>query len=178
VHPVRYTTANDVTIAYQVVGGGDVDLIVALGAVTNLDVNREEPAFDRFLNRLGSFSRLILFDKRGVGLSDRVEDGAALEERMDDLRAVMDAAGSAQAVVLGISEGASASALFAVTHPGRTKALILYGAGPICPGAPDDPDSFPARSKSWATTLPGWLCTCVSEFSHWRRRAKSSHPAR
>ena len=142
-HPVRYTTANGVTIAYQVVGEGDVDLIAALGSFTHLDVLWEEPSVANFLNRLASFSRLILFDKRGVGLSDRVEDGAALEERMDDLRAVMDAAGSDQAVVFGVSEGASASALFAATHPNRVKALILYGAGPICPGALDDPDSQP-----------------------------------
>jgi class 3 adenylate cyclase len=145
VHPVRYTTASNVTIAYQVVGDGDVDLIAALGSVTHLDVIWEEPAFAGFLNRLASFSRLILFDKRGVGLSDRVEDGAALEERMDDLRAVLDAAGSARAVVFGISEGASASALFAATHPDRTKALVLYGLGPVCPGRLDDPGSAPTE---------------------------------
>jgi len=136
-----YATSQGVTVAYQVVGDGDVDLIAALGIITHLDVNWEEPSFARFLNGLASFSRLILFDKRGVGLSDRVEDGAALEERMDDVRAVMDAAGSARCVVFGISEGACASALFAATFPERTKALILYGAGPLCPGPLEEPAS-------------------------------------
>jgi class 3 adenylate cyclase len=139
VHPVRYATSQGVTVAYQVVGDGGVDLIAALGIVTHLEVNWEEPSFARFLNGLASFSRLILFDKRGVGLSDRVEDGAALEERMDDIGAVMDAAGSARSVVFGISEGACASALYAATFPERTKALVLYGAGPLCPGRLEEP---------------------------------------
>ena len=156
-HAVRYATSQGVTVAYQVVGDGDVDLIAALGIVTHLDVNWEEPSLARFLNGLASFSRLILFDKRGVGLSDRVEDGAALEERTDDIRAVMDAAGSARSVVFGISEGACASALFAATFPERTKALILYGAGPLCPGPLEEPASAaPAVSEEDSRLQGEW----------------------
>jgi class 3 adenylate cyclase len=143
VQPIRYaTTSDDVTVAYQVAGGGDVDLIAALGIVTHLEVNWEEPAFARFLSKLASFSRLVLFDKRGVGLSDRVGDGAVLEERMDDVRAVMDAAGSARAVVFGISEGAAASILFAATFPERTKALVVYGSDVRNGWHEDDPASL------------------------------------
>src|SRR5438067_5274206 len=97
------------------------------GFVTNRHVVWEEPSYRRFVERLGSFARLILFDKRGTGLSDRVQAGT-LEERMDDVRAVMDAVGSEEAALLGISEGGPMSILFAATYPRRTTALILCGA--------------------------------------------------
>src|SRR3954466_14315957 len=124
---IRYAENGDVHIAYQVVGDGPLDLVCVMGAITNLNVLWDYPEYRRFCERLASFSRLILFDKRGMGLSDRVRVGT-LEERMDDVRAVMDAAGSESAVLLGVSEGGPMSMLFAATHPERTRALILAGA--------------------------------------------------
>ena len=126
----RYAKAADgVHIAYQVVGDGPVDLVFVMGWASNIEAMWEEPNFARFLNRLASFSRLILFDKRGVGLSDRVPDAnlPSLETRMDDVRAVMDAAVSERAVVFGVSEGGPMAILFAATFPDRTIALLLFG---------------------------------------------------
>jgi class 3 adenylate cyclase len=125
----RYAKSGDYSIAYQVVGKGSVDLVLVLGFVSHIENAWEDPDFARFLNRLASFTRLILFDKRGTGLSDRVpvQNLPSLEERMDDVRAVMDAAGSQSAALLGISEGGPMSMLFATTYPDRVQALILYG---------------------------------------------------
>jgi pimeloyl-ACP methyl ester carboxylesterase/DNA-binding CsgD family transcriptional regulator len=123
----RYARSGDVSIAYQVVGDGPLDLVFVMGWVSHLDYFWEGPSAG-FLTRLASFSRLILFDKRGTGLSDRVSEMPSLEQRMDDVRAVMDAAGSARAALIGISEGAAMCALFAATYPGRTAALVMYGA--------------------------------------------------
>jgi pimeloyl-ACP methyl ester carboxylesterase len=131
VRPVtRYARSGDVSIAYQVVGDGPLDLVFVSGWVSHLDHMWEEPSFARFLRRLASFSRLILFDKRGTGLSDRVpvSDLPTLEERMDDVRAVMDAAGSERAALLGHSEGGPMCLLFAATYPDRTVALALIGS--------------------------------------------------
>jgi pimeloyl-ACP methyl ester carboxylesterase len=124
---VCYAESGDVNIAYQVVGDGPIDLVFVAGAITNLEVLWEDPDYRRFCERLGAFSRLLLFDKRGMGLSDRVRVGT-LEERMDDVRAVMDAAGSESAALMGVSEGGPLSMLFAAAHPERTRALILCGA--------------------------------------------------
>ncbi len=125
----RYARSGDVNIAYQVVGEGLLDLVFVMGWVTHLDYFWEEPSFARFLRRLASFSRLILFDKRGTGLSDRVPlaELPTLEQRMDDVRAVMDAAGSKRAALFGVSEGGPMCALFAATYPERTSALVMYG---------------------------------------------------
>ena len=126
----RYAkTADGVHIAYQVLGDGPVDMVFVMGWVTNVEAMWDEPGFARLLDRLASFSRLILFDKRGVGLSDRVPEDRLpdLETRMDDVRAVMDAVGSERAVVFGVSEGGPMSMLFAATYPERTIALVLYG---------------------------------------------------
>lgn len=125
----RYADSGGVNIAYQVVGNGPLDLVFVMGWVSNLDYFWEEPSFARFLNRLASFSRLILFDKRGTGLSDRVPEAElpTLEQRMDDVRAVMDAVGSPRAALMGISEGGPMCALFAATYPERTTALIIVG---------------------------------------------------
>jgi len=123
-----YAPNGGVSIAYQVVGDGPFDLVLVPGSVSNVEYSWEEAASARFLSRLASFSRLILFDKRGTGLSDRSVSIATLEERMDDVRAVMDAAGSASAAVVGYSEGGPMSALFAATYPERTTALVLYGS--------------------------------------------------
>ncbi len=126
----RYAKSGDVHIAYQVVGNGLLDLVFLPGWITHVELAWEDPAEARFLRRLASFTRLIVFDKRGIGLSDRVpvEQLPILEERMDDVRAVMDAAGSKRATLFGVSEGGPISALFAATYPERTAALILYGS--------------------------------------------------
>ena len=123
---VRYARSGDVHIAYQTLGSGDVDVVYVMGWLTNLQTYWEEPSYRRFMQRLASFTRLILFDKRGMGLSDHTAIGT-LEERMDDVRAVMDAVGSERAVLMGISEGAPLSMVFAATHPDRTAGLIFVG---------------------------------------------------
>jgi pimeloyl-ACP methyl ester carboxylesterase len=126
----RYAKSGDVNIAYQVVGDGPIDLVWVPGFISHVEVGWEDPSFARFFQRLASFSRLILFDKRGTGLSDRVsvKELSTLEQRMDDVRAVMDAVGSERAALLGYSEGGPMCALFAATYPERTSALVLYGA--------------------------------------------------
>ncbi len=124
----RYAKSGAVNIAFQVVGDGPFDLVFAPGFVSNVEFGWEEPTLEKFYGRLASFCRLIIFDKRGTGLSDRVSGVPDLETRMDDVRAIMDAAGSERAAVLGYSEGAAMAALFAATYPERTPALILYGA--------------------------------------------------
>ncbi|HEX6663791.1 MAG TPA: adenylate/guanylate cyclase domain-containing protein [Gaiellaceae bacterium] len=125
--PIRYAQNGDVHIAYRVVGDGPLDLMLVAGAITNLDVLWEMPDYRRFCEELASFSRLILFDKRGMGLSDRVRLGT-LEERMDDVRAILDDVGSKSASLMGSSEGGPMSILFAATYPERTRALVLCGA--------------------------------------------------
>ncbi len=127
---VRYTRSGDVNIAYQIVGSGEIDLVFVMGWVSHLDWFWKEPSFARFLMRLASFARLILFDKRGTGLSDRVpyDQLPSLEQRMDDVRAVMDAAGSENAILLGVSEGGPMCSLFAATYPQKTLALVMIGS--------------------------------------------------
>jgi class 3 adenylate cyclase len=126
----RYARSGSVSIAYQVVGGGPRDLVFVGGWVSHLESGWDEPLLARFRRRLASFSRLILFDKRGTGMSDRVPDAnlPTLEQRMDDVRAVMDAAGSERAALFGQSEGASMAILFAATYPERTTAVVTFGA--------------------------------------------------
>lgn len=124
----HYARSGDVGIAYQTIGEGSADLVVAFPFVSHLDLLWESPTQAHFVRRLGSFARVIVFDRRGVGLSDPVGGAATLEERMDDVRAVMDAAGSERAALLGMSEGATMSMLFAATYPERTSALVLWGA--------------------------------------------------
>jgi pimeloyl-ACP methyl ester carboxylesterase len=135
----RYTKSGDINIAYQVVGSGPRDLILVPGWVSNVEVFWEEPAVARFLGRLASFSRLILFDKRGTGLSDRLGELPNLETRMDDVRAVMDAVGSERAALCGYSEGGVMCALFAATYPARTSGLIMIGSYARLKPAPDHP---------------------------------------
>ena len=124
----RYAQSGDASIAYQVIGDGPVDLVLVWGTMSHVELFWEDPFTSYFLERLASFSRLILFDKRGCGLSDRFSNQPTLEDRMDDVRAVMDAVGSERAVIFGESEGGPMSILFAATYPGRTVALVLYGA--------------------------------------------------
>ena len=125
--PIRYARSGDVNIAYQVTGDGPFDLVLVPGFFSHLEIDWEHPVHARFLERLGSFARLIRFDKRGTGLSDRGVGLPDLETRMDDVRAVMDAVGSEQAALFGYSEGGPMSILFAATYPERTRALVLYG---------------------------------------------------
>jgi pimeloyl-ACP methyl ester carboxylesterase/class 3 adenylate cyclase len=124
----EYAKSGDLHIAYQVTGGGPLDLVFVPGFVSHLEYQWEHPWSARFLERLGSFSRLIRFDKRGTGLSDRAGGIPTLEQRMDDVRAVMDAVGSPRAALFGVSEGGPMSLLFAATYPQRTSALVLYGS--------------------------------------------------
>ena len=135
----RYAKSGGVSIAYQVVGDGPIDLVLVPGWVSNLDVFWEEPRLARLLTRLASFSRLILFDKRGTGLSDRVSDMPSLETRMDDVRAVMDAVGSQRAALFGYSEGGAMCILFAATYPDRASALIMGGSFARRTSTPDYP---------------------------------------
>jgi pimeloyl-ACP methyl ester carboxylesterase/class 3 adenylate cyclase len=124
----RYAKSGDVHIAHQVFGSGPVDVLVVWGTFSHVELMWDAPGMGRFLNRLGRFARVIHLDKRGTGLSDAIQGIPTLEERMDDVRAVMDAVGSERAFILGESEGGPMSALFAATYPERTLGLILYGA--------------------------------------------------
>jgi len=157
---VRYARSGEVNIAYQVLGEGPIDLVYVMGWVSHLEAFWMDPAQERFFRRLASFSRLILFDKRGTGLSDRVAINhlPTLEERMDDVRAVMDAVGSKQAALFGVSEGGPMCALFSATYPQRTSALIMYGSyakrvwDPEYPWAPT-----PEERQHWYDLLEqGW----------------------
>ena len=123
----KYARSGNVRIAYQVTGEGPIDVVWAPGTVSHLDLAWERPQSIQFIERWSSFCRLIRFDKRGTGMSDRPTEAATLEERIDDIRAVMDAAGSRQAAIFGVSEGGSMACLFAATYPQRTRALILWG---------------------------------------------------
>ena len=133
----RYATSGDVSIAYQVAGDGPFDVVLVPGFLSHVELGWKVPVAARTREQLVTFSRLILFDKRGTGMSDRIAGVATLEERMDDVRAVMDAAGSARAAILGVSEGAPMSLLFAATYPERTAALVLWGGMARTMWAPD-----------------------------------------
>jgi class 3 adenylate cyclase len=146
----RYAkTADGIHIAYQVFGDGPVDILFVMGWVTHIEKMWTEPRFARFYTRLASFGRVMLFDKRGVGLSDRVSEDRlpSLEVRMDDARAVMDAVGSERAVVLGVSEGGPMAMLFAATYPERTIGLVVYGTSACWNNAQDYPWSVPGEDR-------------------------------
>jgi pimeloyl-ACP methyl ester carboxylesterase len=125
--PIRYARSGEVNIAYQVTGDGPFDLVFIPGFFSHLEIDREHPANAHLLDRLAAFARLIVFDKRGTGLSDRDVGLPDFETRMDDIRAVMDAARSESAAIFGYSEGGPMSVLFAATFPQRLRALVLYG---------------------------------------------------
>jgi pimeloyl-ACP methyl ester carboxylesterase len=166
----RYAKSGDAHIAYQVVGEGPFDLVYVPGWVSNVEVVWQHPKSARFLERLASFSRLILFDKRGTGMSDRVPNDRlpTLEQRMDDVRAVLDAVGSETAAVLGHSEGGSMACLFAATYPERTRALVLTGV-------------FAKRIRSddypWAPTFEDRMATIESVEEEWARGIDISYYA-
>jgi pimeloyl-ACP methyl ester carboxylesterase len=124
----RYAKSGDVHVAYQVFGEGPVDVIAVLPFVSNIETFWDEPELARWPRYLGGRVRLTMFDKRGTGMSDRVGALPGMDERMDDVRAVMDAAGIQRAALWGMSEGGPLAALFAATYPDRCRALVLYGA--------------------------------------------------
>jgi pimeloyl-ACP methyl ester carboxylesterase len=157
----RYAQSGDVNIAYQVTGEGTRDLVYVPGWVSNVEMMWEEPAMARFLDRLASFSRLILFDKRGTGLSDRASNNElpTLEQRMDDVRAVLAAVGSERAALFGHSEGGNMCALFAATYPERTAALITLG----CFAKRRDPDD----DYPWAPTAENREATTADVEQNW-----------
>ncbi len=179
----RYARSGSVTIAYQVIGDGPTDLVLSPGFVSNLELNWEEPSLARYYRRLASSRRLIIYDKRGTGLSDRVADLPLLEERIDDVRAVMDAAGLARAALMGVSEGGPMSILFAATYPERVTALILYGAAARSAWAPDYPwastdaqfqEGLEAMEREWGHTvnLARWAPSRADDeqFARWFAR--------
>jgi pimeloyl-ACP methyl ester carboxylesterase len=139
----RYARSGDNYVAYQIMGEGPFDLVHVPGFISHLDLQMEAPLSSNFFRRLSSFCRLIRFDKRGTGLSDRTGPIPTIEDRMDDVRAVMDAAGSERAALCGFSEGGPMSIVFAATYPQRTSALILYGTYARRAWAPDN---------AWGTT--------------------------
>jgi class 3 adenylate cyclase len=137
----KYARSGGTHVAYQVSGSGAFDIVMVPGWISHLELQWEQDSYRRFMERLGSFARVIRFDKRNMGLSDRVGDTMPpLEDRMDDVRAVMDAAGSERAALLGISEGGALAIMFAASYPERVTALVLAGAGARLAYAPDYPD--------------------------------------
>jgi pimeloyl-ACP methyl ester carboxylesterase len=140
---VSFVQSGDVSIAYQVVGDGPLDIVLVHGWVCSFQPGWERPELARFYERLAGMGRLILFDKRGTGLSDRIAGIAPLEERMDDLRAVLDAVGSERAAILGVSEGGAMSALYAATYPGRVAGFVVMGGFARRQPAPDYPYDVP-----------------------------------
>src|SRR4051794_37449011 len=142
----RYAKSGDVNVAYQVVGDGSIDLLFAPGFVSHVDLYWTDPLLTSFMRRLASFSRLIIFDKLGTGASDPVSHVPTLEERVEDMRAVLDAAGSERPALFGISEGGPMSVLFAASHPDRISALVLYGS--YARGTPA-PDYFPETQEEY-----------------------------
>ena len=124
----RYAKSGDVHIAYQVMGSGPIDLVLIPGLFTHVEHQWEEPSFARFLGRLASFSRLIVFDARGAGLSDQAPELPPMEEQMDDVLTVLDAVGSSSAAIFGLSQAGPMAILFAASHPERTRAIVLYGS--------------------------------------------------
>jgi class 3 adenylate cyclase len=157
---VKYAKSGDIHVAYQVFGNGPIDIVHTPGTVSHLDVYWESPAVANYLMSLASFARVIMFDKRGTGLSDRNAGIPTLEQRIDDIRAVMDAASSTNAVLYGISEGVPMSILFTATYPRRTRGLVLYGGEARGLWASDYPwasteqdykDSFERIEQTWGT---------------------------
>jgi class 3 adenylate cyclase len=149
----RYAQSGDVSIAYQVVGEGEHDIVFVPGYISNVELAWELPGWARMYELLADLGRLIVFDKRGTGLSDRSTGIAQLETRMDDVRAVMDAAGSERAALVGASEGVPMTLLFAATYPERVTGVVSYGASsPRATWAPDYPDAMPR--EEWLERIP------------------------
>jgi class 3 adenylate cyclase len=154
----RYAKSGEIHVAYQTFGSGQINLVLCPGWASHIEYAWEEPMYAKFLQRLGTFARVAWFDKRGTGLSDRVSDMPTLEERMDDIRAVMDTVNFEHAILFGVSESGSMSILFAATYPKRTDALILYGAFAKRLRSKDYPwgPTLDEREKWIATLEDGW----------------------
>src|SRR5256714_1925969 len=155
----RYARSGDVHIAYQVFGEGDFDLVLVPGFTTHVELVWEYPPIARFMEGMASFARVITFDRRGSGLSDPVAHAPTLEQRMDDVRAVMDAAGSERAALVGISEGVPLSILFAATYPARVRALVCSGGMARSTYADDYPWAVPEQAlveSGSELILPHW----------------------
>ncbi|HEX5789287.1 MAG TPA: alpha/beta fold hydrolase [Woeseiaceae bacterium] len=185
----RYARSGDLSIAYQVIGTGPVDIVLVNGWISNVELAWEHPRPRRFLERLASFARLINFDKRGTGLSDRSAGLPTFEQRMDDVRAVMDAAGSERAVLMGYSEGGPMCVLFAATYPERTAGLVLYGTYmkrvrsmdyPWAPTRDERLAAIEAVDKNWdqgldvehyAPSMAGDAAFANWLMAYWRRSA-------
>jgi pimeloyl-ACP methyl ester carboxylesterase len=174
----RYAKSGDVRIAYQIFGRGGFDLVYVPGFISNVELYWEHPILAHFLARLGSFSRVIIFDKRGTGFSDRLGTIPTLEQRMDDVRAVMASAESERAALFGLSEGGAMSMLFAATYPERCRALVLYGAFPHFPSYVLSGDRFEAFlqtvEQTWGTgaSVAAFAPSKVSDaqFKNWWAR--------
>jgi class 3 adenylate cyclase len=148
----HYARSGDINIAYQVMGSGPVDIIMVPGFVSHVEFAHELPGATAFLRRLSTFARVVTFDKRGQGLSDRISGAPSLEQRMDDVRAVMDDIDSRRAVIVGFSEGCAMSALFAATYPERVVQLILFGGFAVAPHPSTGAEERIARVvKAWGT---------------------------
>ncbi len=148
---VRYAKSGSVHVAYQVFGDGPVNLVVTPGSITHLDYIWDEPGMRRFLERLGKFARVATFDKRGTGLSDRLTGAPTFEERMDDIRAVMDATRFDNSVLVGVSDGVPMSILFAASYPSRTRGLVLYGGEAKGSWSPDYP--WENKREEWEEAI-------------------------
>jgi pimeloyl-ACP methyl ester carboxylesterase len=183
----RYAKSGNVHVAYQVFGNGDIDLVFFPGFISNIEVYWEEPHFARWLRKLASFARVITFDKRGTGLSDRLDVLPTMDERMDDARAVMDAAGSERAAIFGMSEGGSLATLFAAHYPERCRALVLWGAfakfSSAFPTAESVQRLFEYVEADWGTggNIGAWAPTMKDDpaFREWyaKRERVSASPA-
>jgi class 3 adenylate cyclase len=178
----RYALSGDVNIAYQVHGDGPVDIIVVPGLISHVEFLHELRGYTAFLRRLSTFARVVTFDKRGQGLSDRVPGAPSLEQRMDDVRAVMESIGSAQATLLGVSEGCAMSVMFAATYPERASKLILFGGYGRRPDLPGGGEQRALQvMKSWGTGMminrvaPSLATdpTAVAQFAKYERLAAS-----
>jgi pimeloyl-ACP methyl ester carboxylesterase len=178
----RYALSGDVNIAYQVMGAGPVDIIMVPGFVSHVEFTHELTGYTAFLRRLSTFARVVTFDKRGQGLSDRISGAPSLEQRMDDVRAVMDEIGSQRAVIVGFSEGAAMSVLFAATYPERVVQLVLFGGFAAAPFLSNDVEARIARIvKAWGTgemmktVIPSQAASqhAVSQFAKLERLSAS-----
>jgi pimeloyl-ACP methyl ester carboxylesterase/hemoglobin-like flavoprotein len=138
-----YATSGDLSIAYQVFGEGPVDLLFMLGWLSNVEISWQHESFAGFLRALAGFARVILFDKRGTGMSDRAFESSTIEDRVADLQAVLDQVGSKTTYLFGVGEGAATAAMFAATHPSRVRGAILYGGAARLLAAPDYPHGHP-----------------------------------
>ena len=151
---VRYARVGSVHVAYQVVGEGPIDIVVAPGFISHLDLQWTMPTYTSFIERLAAFGRVILFDKRGTGLSDPSPDAVRFDQRVEDITAVMSSAGSERAILFGMSEGGPLATLFAATHPQRVSKLVLYGT--FASGSAIDPgviERFETAVANWGSGL-------------------------